>query len=284
MLLIRGCSFLMGTPDWAIDWLLGQNQSFPREWFADETPQHKELLQDYWIDRYPVTVASFRSFIESTGYVTDAEKNGYGMVHSDNYWKVLESASWQAHAGLLNPYRPPNDHPVVHISWDDASTYARWRGKRLPTEAEWEYAARGPEYRLWPWGNTWQPRYANTAEQNGTMSSLAEWQKWWRSVYAIYGPIPQTTPVGQFTDVGSSVFDVSDLAGNVYEWTDSVSRIYGNRDECDSILLKVEGIYRVIRGGSWMNFRYQVRCSERMHGDPNGWSNFATGFRCAKSQ
>lgn len=93
--------------------------------------------------------------------------------------------------------------------------------------------------------------------------------------------MPQTTPVGAFPG-GDSVFGCSDMAGNVYEWTSSLSQMYDDEVECDPMLRMAMGRYRVIRGGSWMNFRYQVRCSERMHGDPSGWSNFALGFRCAK--
>ena len=94
--------------------------------------------------------------------------------------------------------------------------------------------------------------------------------------------MPQTTPVGAFAGRGDSAFGCGDMAGNVYEWTSTTSYLYHETELCDPTLRLVMGRYRVIRGGSWMNFRYQVRCCERLHGDPAGWSNFALGFRCAK--
>ena len=273
----------MGTPEWVLDWLQEQGQSFPRQWFADETPQRSVTLSSYQIDRYPVTVAQFKRFINATNYVTDAEKNGYGLLYTENYWEPISGACWSQPAGIEASAVLRDDHPVVHISWNDAVAYATWAGKRLPEEAEWELAARGHEYRLWPWGNDWVPSYANTAEAHTDLSSLGSWQSWWNRICQQTGPVPQTTSVHKLEEKGSSVFGVVDMAGNVYEWTNSICRIYGDRSQCDPILLRTEGAYRVIRGGSWMNFRYQVRCGERIYGDPTGWSNFATGFRCAKS-
>jgi sulfatase modifying factor 1 len=283
MLRIPPGAFLQGSPPWLLDWLGDQDQPLPRQWFADETPQISRSLASYWIDRYPVTVREFDEFVRHTGYRTDAERRGFGMVYGDQGWEEREGVCWLAPGGPGSTTAGYEEHPVVHTSWDDANAYARWAGKRLPTEAEWEFAARGTDFRIWPWGDNWSGRNANTAELHaGPLSTLEGWQAWWRSMYSRDGPVPRTTPVGSFSGQGDSVFGCGDMAGNVYEWTSTLSYLYDDETACDPTVRKAVGRYRVIRGGSWMNFRYQVRCSERMHGDPGGWSSFAHGFRCAR--
>lgn len=283
MVKIDGLEFRQGSPGEILDWLEGQNQAFPRTWFADETPQKPVSVNSFLIDRYPVTNGEFGSFVSETGYVTEAELRGFGMVYGEQYWEELAGASWRAPAGPLSSTEGRESHPVVHISWNDAQAYTQWQGKRLPTEAEWELAARGQDYKLWPWGDRWDNDKANTAEMYADgFHSVKGWREWWLGISALQGAMPQTTPIGAFSPQGDSHYGVGDLAGNVYEWTDSISSLYDEDTQCDPTIRAIIGKYRVIRGGSWMNFRYQARCAERMHGDPDGWSNFATGFRCAQ--
>lgn len=283
MRLIPGGDVLLGSPEWVLDWLVGEGQAYPKEWFADECPQVRMVLPAYYIDRSPVTVAEFARFAEETGYRTDAERQGFGFVFTEQ-WVEAPGACWRRPAGALATGKPSADHPVVHISWQDANAYAAWCGKRLPTEPEWELAARGPEFRLWPWGDEWSRERANTAEfwAGGDIRSTAPWFEWWTNHYRTAGAMPLTTPVAAFEGMGDSVFGVSDMAGNVYEWTSSLCSLRGDRSRFDPMYKAIEGVYRVVRGGSWMNFRYQTRCCERIYGDPSGWSNFATGFRCAR--
>ncbi|ATY12061.1 Sulphatase-modifying factor protein [Amycolatopsis sp. AA4] len=283
MVSIPAGSFLQGSPPWVLRWLDESDQPLPPEWFGDETPQVSRRLPPYRIDRRPVTVAEFAEFVRATGYRTDAESRGYGMLY-DRGWTEREGVDWRAPAGPGSGTAGRENHPVVNVSWDDASAYAAWTGKRLPTEPEWEYAARGAGFRIWPWGNRWNPGLANTAEYYGEkMTTLAEWRKWWATVGESRADLPLTTPVGAFSPAGDSVFGCADMAGNVYEWTATVSEPYADTARFDPAIRPAMGNYRVIRGGSWMNFRYQVRCCERLHGDPLGWSNFALGFRCAHS-
>jgi sulfatase modifying factor 1 len=283
MIRIPGGVFLQGSPPWLLDWLDGQDQPLPRVWFGDETPQLRADLPAYFIDRYPVTVGEFSEFVSQTGYQTDADRRGFGLVYDSDGWTERAGVRWSAPGGPGTDTDGYRDHPVVHVSWDDASAYARWAGKRLPTETEWEFACRGAGFRIWPWGDEWDSRHANTAELHaGPLSTLTDWRSWWKSVCDRGGPLPQTTSVGQFSGAGDSVFGCADMAGNVYEWTATLSYLYDDAAPCDPTVRMAAGRYRVIRGGSWMNFRYQVRCSERMHGDPNGWSSFAHGFRCAR--
>jgi len=285
MVRIPGGTFLQGSPPWLIDWLDRQDQPLPRAWFGDETPQRTRELRPYLIDRYPVTVGEFGEFVRQSGYQTDAERRGFGMVYDARGWDERAGVRWNAPGGPGTGIDDYGDHPVVHVSWADASAYARWAGKRLPTESEWEFAARGTHFRIWPWGDEWDAQLANTAEfRAGPLSTLEDWRKWWASMCDRHGPAPQTTAVGAFSGHGDSVFGCGDMAGNVYEWTATLSYLYDDTTTCDPTVRMAAGRYRVIRGGSWMNFRYQVRCSERMHGDPNGWSSFAHGFRCAKNE
>ncbi|GAB3007459.1 formylglycine-generating enzyme family protein [Saccharothrix stipae] len=279
---IPGGEVLLGSPGWVLDWLEAQEQAYSRDWFADEVPQVSTLLRPYEIDRDPVTVGRFARFTEETGYRTDAEERGYGFVFTHG-WEALPGACWRRPGGLGTSVDGRADHPVVHISYRDARSYAAWRGRRLPTEAEWELAARGYDFRLWPWGDEWSRHRANTAEHwaGADIHTVGPWSRWWRDHRARAGPMPLTTAVGAFDGLGDSAFGVSDMAGNVYEWTSSLCSLRGDRRRYDPMYLAIEGVYRVVRGGSWMNLRYQTRCAERIYGDPDGWSNFATGFRCA---
>ncbi len=284
MVRVPGGEFLQGSPPWLLDWLDDNDQPLPRIWFGDETPQFVQTLAPYRIDRHPVTVAEFARFTESTGHVTDAEARGYGLVYTERGWQETDGVCWRAPGGPGTSSAEMRDHPVVHVSWEDCVAYAAWAGKRLPTEAEWEFAARsGPGFRIWPWGDKWDTANANTAEFHaGALNTLAAWKAWWRATCAQDGPVPRTSPVGAFSPRGDSEYGCADMAGNVYEWTSTLSHLYDASTECDPTLRAAMGRYRVIRGGSWMNFRYQTRCSERMHGDPTGWSSFAHGFRCAR--
>jgi sulfatase modifying factor 1 len=283
MIRIPGGTFLQGSPSWLLNWLDEADQPLPRIWFADETPQIRQSLPEYLLGKYPVTTREFDEFVRDTGYLTDAERRGFGMVYGEHGWMELEGACWRAPGGEDARADGFDEHPVVHISWNDATAYTSWAGGRLPTEAEWELAARGPDFRIWPWGDTWEPGNANTAEFHaGSLSTLGAWQEWWADTCSRHGPLPQTTPVGAFSSHGDSAFGCADMSGNVYEWTSTVSHLYNDAVTCDPSVRGILGHYRVIRGGSWMNFRYQIRCTERMHGDPDGWSSFALGFRCAR--
>ncbi|WP_246127471.1 formylglycine-generating enzyme family protein [Amycolatopsis rhizosphaerae] len=283
-LVIHGAAFQLGSPEWVIEWLEKQEQALPTPWFRDETPQKLVEVAPFAMDRHPVTVGQYTTFVEATGYRTVAERRGWGLVYGADYWQQTPGASWRRPAGGAVDYHPPDDHPVVHVAVEDADAFAAWAGKRLPTEAEWELAARGPGYRLWPWGDEWSRERANTVElwMGEATRGAAEWRAWWRARQRDRGPVPLTTPVGALSPHGDSPYGVADLAGNVYEWTASPSRLYGPSPDCDDSLLNVMGRYRVIRGGSWMNLRFQTRTSERLHGDPTGWACFATGFRCVQ--
>jgi sulfatase modifying factor 1 len=238
---------------------------------ADEYPVFAATVRPFFMDVHPVTVAQFRKFVESTSYVTEAERLGDAGVFDTrtSEWRMMRGASWRAPLGKDGP--PATDsHPVTQVSWHDASAYADWAGKRLPTEVEWEHAARGGRNsrRKYAWGdalvdrgihraNTWQGAFPghNIAEDG--------------HVY--------TSPVGVFgvTDLG-----LSDMGGNVWQW---VSDWYGPPGNTAHVSAGGVG-EKVQRGGSFLchqDFCHGYRVSARSHSSPET-ALFHVGFRCAK--
>jgi len=219
--------------------------------YDDEKPLHRLHLPEYWIGRYTVTVAEFAAFVQDTGYKTTAEK-----TKSDD--------TWQHPKGRDSGIQGKDDHPVTRVSWDDAISYCWWlrdmTGTRytLPGEAEWEKAARGNDGRIYPWGDRWEKSRCNS-----------------------WGGREDTTPVGFYSPRGDSPYGCADMAGNVWEWTNSQYKAYpydpqDGREKLDA----PDEILRVLRGGSfYYNERY-ARCAARYGNSPNHWN---LGFRVVVS-
>ena len=203
----------------------------------DEFPQHKVYLDAFWIDQTEVTNAQYRLCVEA-GNCQEPEITDF--YNSEKFTK----------------------HPVVYVSWNDAQGYCEWAGRRLPTEAEWEKAARGTEGQIYPWGDD--------SPDNDFLN--------------YYRNIGNTTVVGRYT-LGVSPYGLFDMAGNVWEW---VADWYGagyygnsptkNPDGPDS------GALKVLRGGSWNMYTQAIRSAERFNYNPNIASGSALGFRCALSK
>ncbi|MFI0424163.1 formylglycine-generating enzyme family protein [Spongiactinospora sp. 9N601] len=282
MVWVPGGTTLIGAPQDHLD-SVGAAQPYERAWFADEAPQHAVTLAGFWLDRHPVTNAAFAAFTDATGYRTEAERCGHGLTYV-TYWEETGGACWRHPGGPGTHVHDQRDHPAVHISLTDAVAYATWAGKRLPTEAEWEYAAHGPAWRVWPWGDDWELGRGCTADQwaGRLIDSPEVWRTWWlryRSHYADHVP-PATMPVGAFSPRGDSPFGISDMAGNVLEWTSSRYRLYVGASGYDTLYDHLEGRYCVARGGCWMMWASQTRTTERI-ALADHYSNWATGVRCA---
>jgi len=205
----------------------------------DERPPHQVYLDSFLIDTYEVTVGQYATFL----------KEGGGHPPSD----------WEAMNRLAHQKRP-----VSNVDWSDAAAYCKWAGKRLPTEAEWEKAARGTDGRLYPWGN--EPptlRHANFG-QTGPINHGA------------------LSPVGSFEE-GKSPYGLYDMAGNAWEW---VSDWYDDNYYKASPPRNPEGPsmggFKVIRGGSWNSSSRVLRSSDRYWDPPTFRSQYFPGFRCVK--
>jgi len=209
--------------------------------YKSEKPQQSfEFRADYWIGLYPVTNGQYAEFVRRTGH--DAKK-------ADDWGQL-------------------NDHPAVRVSWYDAQAYCLWLNEehategqkgflfRLPSEAEWEKAARGEFGTEWPWGNDFDPNKCNSSE----------------------GGKGGTTPVGEYSAAGGdSPYGVADMAGNVWEWTQSLFKPYPYDVDDGREDLQAEGL-RVVRGGSFDRLSRLARCGARFGNDPYGFDEFL-GFR-----
>lgn len=246
------------------DFFMGSDQARDAGAHVDEFPGHVLHVTDYYIMRYPVTNAQYLQFIQDTGH------------RQPLFW--TEGAF---PAGKEN-------HPVVGVSFRDAVAFCKWAGEktgflvRLPSEPEWEKAARGSDARLYPWGNDWKPGVCNTSEakSNGTSS------------------------VGQYSPAGDSPYGVAEMGGNVQEWCSSLfgPYPYDPTDGRETLVYDLEGKEllprqsemgttsviesmeaglgkTVIRGGSWRESKHQARCAYRSWSAPMHRSD-DTGFRC----
>lgn len=168
--------------------------SMGSDMYTTEQPIQKIYLDGYYIDMFPVTIEQFERFISETGHITDAEKNGGGMVLYSRSWVKVPEATWKMPDGL-STMEEKNKHPVSQVSYNDALAYCRWANKDLPTEAQWEKAARGPDGKTYPWGDMGlDDTFANFGNTIGA-----------------------TTPVDRF-EKGRSHYGLWDMAGNLYEW------------------------------------------------------------------
>jgi formylglycine-generating enzyme required for sulfatase activity len=231
--------FTMGTSERRAEELM-QHGEVAR--VANETSATRIVTRSYHISRYPVSNAQYARFVEATGHV---------VPYRDD--PLSRPSSWDP--VTRQPPARIEDFPVVLVTWHDATAYCRWLGGRLPTEAEWEKAARGPDGREWPWGDVWDSNCCNTAERG----------------------LRDATPVGAFSPAGDSPYGVADMSGNVWEWCNSAAfpYPYSATDGRESPAALGP---RVLRGGAWGESRYQARCASRNNTEADD-CGFTVGFR-----
>ncbi len=238
----------------------------------DEEPVHTVALDAFWLDQTEVSVAQFRQFVAAADHETTAEESGSSWAYTDDGLEWVEGADWAHPQGPAS--QAEDDHPVVHISWHDADAYCAWAGGRLPTEAEWEYAARGPESLIYPWGNIFDGTRLNYCDQNCPRRDRADED--------VDDGYEFTAPVGSYPG-GASWIGALDLSGNVWEWTaDWYAEDYYAQSPRENPTGPEEGEYRVLRGGDWWNSADGSRCGYRSRDYPRLRSN-DRGFRCVRT-
>ncbi|WP_050792792.1 formylglycine-generating enzyme family protein [Gordonia neofelifaecis] len=272
------------------------------DFFPEERPAHAREVGAFWIDRHPVTVAEFRRFVQATGYVTVAERDPDPARYPDalpgelragglvfvrpprqvplddwrRWWAYVPGAQWRRPFGPDSDVRARDRHPVTQVGIDDARAYAEWAGKALPTEAEWEYAAAsGRGDTTYAWGDEFAPRGRRMANT------------WMGAFPSEFVPgrgqseVPGTTPVGTYPP---NAFDLVDMTGNVWEWTEDRYSDSHRRSTCCPPTRTGDGgeDHYVVKGGSFLcapNYCLRYRPAARQSQDSDT-SSCHIGFRC----
>jgi serine/threonine-protein kinase len=225
------------------EFLMGSDKAIDKKASQNECPQHKVFLDEYLIGKHPVTNLQYQVFVQSTGH------------QAPPHWE----------RGQIP--RDKEQHPVVYVSWQDAAIFCEWlsqaagRAARLPTEAEWEKAARGSDGRIFPWGNDLPDKTRCNFGLN----------------------VNDTTPVGRYSPMGDSPYSCADMAGNVWEWAaDWYDGEYYASSPSRNPSGPASGGFRALRGGSWFDFGLNLRVANRGRLDPS-YRYGSIGFRCALS-
>lgn len=277
MVVIEGSTFTMGTDK---PFLVADG----------EGPAREVTVDTFWLDVHEVSNAEFKIFVDATGYVTEAEKFGNSFVLeafiSDKvkekidqavaaapWWLPVNKTDWR------HPYGPDTniddimDHPVVHVSWNDAVAYCTWASKRLPTEAEWEMACRsGKRERLFPWGNNEMPRGEHR---------MNIWHGAFPSANSADDGFIKTASVTSYP--AQTKHGVKNMVGNVWEWVSDWWKVRHGRESLQNPQGPPSGTDKVKKGGSYMCIKehcYRYRCAARSQNTPDS-SASNLGFRCA---
>ncbi|MFO1004658.1 MAG: SUMF1/EgtB/PvdO family nonheme iron enzyme [Planctomycetaceae bacterium] len=281
--LIPSGEFLMGSTDADIEAVLKLDASLKKEQFADEQPQHRvRITKPFYLGVHEVTKGQFAAFVKSTGYQTDAEKDGKGGygLNVEGQFEQKPEYSWKN-----NSFPQTDAHPVVNVSWNDAVAFCEWlsgkEGKtyKLPSEAEWEYACRAGTKSLW-----WHGSDVEGLASVGNVADGTAKEKFgsWKTIAAKDGYV-FTSPVGRFRP---NAFGLYDMSGNAYEWCRDgcAEGEYATRTGVTSDPVNTSAVdRRVLRGGSWFIFAWFSRSANRLRYTPEN-RNYLTGFRVSRTQ
>ncbi|XP_062504156.1 formylglycine-generating enzyme-like [Corticium candelabrum] len=279
MVLIPGGTFTMGL----------DKPILPQD---GEGPARRTTIDSFYMDVYEVTNAEFEYFVNQTGYKTEAERFGNSFVldylipnkiqekitqavASAPWWLPVDGADWRHPFGPGTTIVDRMDHPVVHVSWNDAVEFCKWAGKVLPTEAEWEYATRGGlENKLFPWGDDLLP--------NGE-HRMNIWQGSFPTKNTVEDGFETTAPVTSFPP---NKYGLYNTVGNAWEWVNDWYKIQHTSDDQLNPTGPLHGTDRVKKGGSYMchkSYCYRYRCASRSNNTPDS-SASNLGFRCASQK
>jgi sulfatase modifying factor 1 len=284
MVHLDGGTFLMGTDS-------------DERWEADgEGPVRPVSVRPFWIDTRTVSNTDFAAFVEATGYQTDAERFGWSFVFRVllpkkyaerlirtnavpglTWWIAVPEACWRRPEGQRSNLKGRENHPVTHVSWNDAVAYCRWAGKRLPTEAEWEFAARGGlEQKIYPWGDVLEPLGRHKCNI---------WQGRFPDENTAADGYVATCPVDAFEPNGHGLFNVS---GNVWEWCNDWFSPIWHVEHADTAGDNPRGpdagTHKMQKGGSFLCHRSycnRYRVAARTGNTPDSSTSNA-GFRCVR--
>lgn len=280
MILLGGRDFLMGTES---------AEGFPLD---GEGPVRRVTLDPYYIDQFPVRNRDFQAFVEATSYITEAERFGWSFVFEGDlpdrgvslsaedivpgaeWWKRIYGADWAHPEGPSSHIHGRMDHPVVQVTWNDAEAFAAWAGKRLPTEAEWEFAARGGlEQKIYPWGDELTPEGRHLCNI-------------WQGEFPVFNSAEDgytsTSPVDAFPP---NDYDLYSMTGNTWEWcSDWFSATFHASGTRNNPIGPPGGNAKVMKGGSYLCHRSycnRYRVAARSSNTPDS-STTNIGFRCAR--
>ena len=240
------------------------------DFFEVETPQRSIYLSAYYIDKFEVTNRQYGVFLDAVG------RGERGFLHPDTPPDKDHTPTYWRDSRLNGP-----DHPVTAVDWYDAYAYCRWAGKQLPTEAQWEKAARGPDGLTYPWGNVWQVDYSSNVESTFGNPILDD-----RQWVLLLGNLDLeamtgfTHPVGSFPQ-GVSPYGAHDMGGNLWEWVRDryVKDYYRTAPSHDPPGPTTDSPYRALRGGCWSSHRAKLRAAYRNY-DLAADRHLEIGFRC----
>lgn len=272
MVYVPAGQFKMGYSDAQVQEILRMYSDGQQEWYKDEQPAHAVDLDAFWIDQTEVTNAQFCKFLNKYG---NQREEGIRWLepeagHRGEVYGLIEEID-----GVFRPKTGYENYPVIEVSWYGAAAYSVWINGRLPTEAEWEYAARGPDNLLYPWGNTFDGKLVNYRDASFTFTPRG-----FAKDTAYNDGHASWAPVGSYPN-GASWCGTLDMAGNVWEWVnDWWDSEYYALSPGENPQGPISGTVRIARGGSWYDPRWHVCSGGRKGLSPSSYRIHWVGFRC----